>query len=122
MPRVHSVPGRGREGKQESCVDLGGRGKNPMQGKCLLEPAAAAEAGRKNKDLWRLEQGLRLGWRGDSLHPGSEWMLWFSLASQARPRLVHGSVLGSAEASDEPGLLPAPQVKLLVTIITFKKT
>ena len=61
MPRVHSVPGRGREGKQESCVDLGGRGKDPMQGKCLLEPAAAAEAGRKNKDLWRLEQGLRLG-------------------------------------------------------------
>ena len=66
--------------------------------------------------------GLEAGVREDSLHPRSEWTLWFSLPSQALPCPVHGSVLASAEASDEPGLLPAPQVKLLVTIITFKKT
>lgn len=88
MPRVHSVPGRGREGKPESCFDLGGRG-NPMQGKCLLEPVAAAEAGRQNKDLWRLEQGLRLGVEGRQPGtPASKCALWFSLGpSRPAPAL-----------------------------------
>ena len=78
MPRVHSVPGRGREGKPESCFDLGGRGKNLMQGKCLLEPVAAAEAGRQKQGFVETGAGLEVGGRGEtactpalSVHCGS---------------------------------------------------
>lgn len=41
-----------------------------MQGKCLLEPVAAAEAGRQTSGIsGRLSRAAGQGVEGDSLHP-----------------------------------------------------
>lgn len=68
-PRDHPGAMKGREGKLRSGFDLGGRGRKPRQGKCLLEPTAVAEAGGQEQGGFRSDWSRAWGGRVQGRQP-----------------------------------------------------